>query len=546
MSPSIPNRTSNAKTPRRQGQQAVSEHREHDASENVGRPGSFGASWRLGVLALKFSIALSFLTSALITPALTAGEAYKVDTITFPHHIVPEVGGLGFTPDGELVVAMRRYGILVAKPEQDPTKFAWRSFSDDLLHNTCGLQVISKSEMIISTMDDVVRVKDTDNDGIADSYQSICADWGMTGNYHETNTLAPDGPNAKNGWWLAIGTASNGGTVFTNIRGTYSAIGQRGRNFSGATWKGWVAHISPEGKFEPYAKGFRANNGINVGPDGKLWVTDNQGDWRGTSPLFHIKKDAFYGHPSSLVWDPTFKSDVDNDPLKHPIEKLEAMRTHAAVEFPQGSMCNSPSEPVFDTKGKFGPFAGQMFIGDVAGGRILRVMLEEVDGVMQGACVKFVDKDLRAGNNRLVFSPDGTQLYTGQTMRGWGTPAEGLQRISFTGENPFDVKTVSLTKEGFVLTFTKPVDPVGGARPGSYKLKRFYYRYSPQYGSPVMEETKLTVGSAVLSADGLTATIAVEGLQTNRLVELDLDVNAADGTRLRQPVVCYTINRLRK
>ena len=513
---------------------------ECDARHIPRPPFSHGAPWRLGVLALK-----SFAVAALVS-VLPAGESYKVDTINFPHHIAPEVGGLGFTPEGELVVAMRRYGILIAKPEADPTKFAWRSFSDDILHNTCGLQVISKGEMIISTMDDLMRVKDTDNDGIADSYQVICDDWGITGNYHETNMLAPDGPNAKNGWWLAIGTASHNGPVFTNVRGIYSAIGQRGRNFSGANWKGWVVHIDPQGKLEPYAKGFRANNGICVGPDGKIWVTDNQGDWRGTSPLYHVTRDGFYGHPSSLVWDKNFKSDVENDPLKHPLEKLAALRTPAAVEFPQGFMCNSPSEPIFDTKGKFGPFAGQMFVGDVAGDRILRVMVEEVDGVMQGACVKFVDKNLRAGNNRLVFSPDGSSLYTGQTMRGWGTPAEGVQRISFTGEMPFDVKTISLTKEGFVLTFTKPVEADGGSRPASYQAKRYYYRYGPAYGSPQMEETDLKVAAATLSADGLTATLAVDGLQINRIVQFDLDLKAADGTKLRQPQFCYTVNRLRK
>ena len=209
-------------------------------------------------------------------------------------------------------------------------------------------------------------------------------------------------------------------------------------------------------------------------------------------------------------------------------------------------MCNSPSEPVFDTTGKFGPFAGQMFVGDVAGGRILRVMLEEVDGVMQGACVKFVDQSLRAGNNRLVFSPDGTQLYTGQTVRGWGAPSEGLQRITFTGGVPFDVKTISLTTTGFVLTFTKPLDSTAGARPASYQAKRYHYNYGPQYGSPVLEETKLTVSVVTLSADGLTATITLDGLKTDRIVQLDLDLTAADGTRIRQPMVCYTINRLRK
>ena len=66
-------------------------------------------------------------------------------------------------------------------------------------------------------------------------------------------------------------------------------------------------------------------------------------------------------------------------------------------------------------------------------------MFEEVNGVTQGACVKLVDKGLKAGNNRLVFSPDGKTLYTGQTVRGWGRPSEGMQRITFNGKTPFEV-----------------------------------------------------------------------------------------------------------
>ncbi len=477
---------------------------------------------------------------------LTSGESYKVETITFPHHIAPEVGGLAFTAEGELVVAMRRYGILMAKPSDDPTKFPWRSFSDDILHNTCGLHVINKSEMVISTMEDLVRVKDTDGDGIADSYTVIADDWGVTGNYHETNTIYPDGPNAEKGYWMAIGTASHNGPVFSLVRNNYSNIGRRGRNFSAAQWKGWVVHIDPDGKVEPFAKGFRANNGITIDLDGRMWVTDNQGDWRGTSPLFHVQKDKFYGHPSSLVWDVNFKSDVENDPLKHPLEKLNALRTRAAVELPQGFMCNSPSEPLVDTKGAFGPFAGQMFIGDVAGGRILRIMLEEVDGVMQGACVKFVDDGLRAGNNRLVFSPDGKTLYTGQTVRGWGNPSEGLQRITFTGEMPFDVQKMSLTKDGFAITFTKPIDRESGGRPESYKLERYYYEYWPKYGSPQKDKTKLTVTAVKVSDDGLQAIVTVDGLKAETITQLDLSVKAADGSKIRQGTLCYTINRLRK
>jgi hypothetical protein len=146
----------------------------------------------------------------------------------------------------------------------------------------------------------------------------------------------------------------------------------------------------------------------------------------------------------------------------------------------------------------------------------------------------------------LVFSPDGKELYTGQTVRGWGQPSEGLQRIAFTGEMPFDVKTTSLMKDGFVLTFTKPIDPVAGANPSSYKLERFYYDYTSNYGSPQRDQTKLTVTKAVVSADGLSVNLTVDDLKVETITQINVNLKAADGTPIRQPVVCYTINRMRK
>jgi glucose/arabinose dehydrogenase len=136
----------------------------------------------------------------------------------------------------------------------------------------------------------------------------------------------------------------------------------------------------------PWAKGFRSPNGIAVDPQGQVWVTDNQGDFRSTNPLYHVEKGKFYGHPSSLVWDPEYtRVDAKRDPLKQPMEELDAMRTQEAVAFPYG-FSRSPAEPVFElTGGKFGPFAGQMLVGDAAAPRIIRVMLEKVDGAWQGA-----------------------------------------------------------------------------------------------------------------------------------------------------------------
>jgi len=54
-------------------------------------------------------------------------------------------------------------------------------------------------------------------------------------------------------------------------------------------------------------------------------------------------------------------------------------------------MANSHHGPCDRTDGKFGPFAGQLFIGEMNRERIVRVMLETVDGAFAGACVPFID-----------------------------------------------------------------------------------------------------------------------------------------------------------
>ncbi len=490
-------------------------------------------------------IALFFLFYA----AITCAESYRVEAVEFPVWVAPEVGGIGFTPEGEIVVALRRNGILMAQPTADPAAFDWRAFSTDSMHNPCGIQVISKHEVIVSQMAELTRLTDTDHDGIADLYENLADDWGLSGNYHETNALTPDG---QGGWYIAVGTASHNGPTFYHTRGEFADNGRTGRNYSAVPWKGWIVHADAEGTVTPYAKGFRAHNGIMIDPEGRMFATDNQGDWRGTSPLYHIEKDKFYGHPSSLVWDKKFVREVSDDPLQLYIDDwdgYEAHRTHAAVEFPHGFMCNSPSEPIVDTtKGAFGPFAGQMLVGDVAGDRILRVMLEKVGGVMQGACVKFIEGSLGGGNNRLAFSPDGTQLYVGQTFRGWSgrNTAEGMKRIIFTGETPFALKDISLHEDGFVLEFTKPLAAPTAASLANFTAKSYWYKSHYPYGSPQLDETPLSVDNVMVSPDRRSVRLIIPDLQPRKIVEINVlpSLLAEDGSSIDHGQICYTIRRL--
>ncbi len=50
----------------------------------------------------------------------------------------------------------------------------------------------------------------------------------------------------------------------------------------------------------------------------------------------------------------------------------------------------SNSEIIRDeTEGKFGPFAGQIFVGDQGQSKIMRVVMEKVKGELQGVAFDF-------------------------------------------------------------------------------------------------------------------------------------------------------------
>jgi hypothetical protein len=464
----------------------------------------------------------------------TPSEYYTVDNIATPPGLSAEVGGIAFAPDGRLAACFHRGEVYF----YDPAKQEWKLFARGL-HDPLGLVVPKVGEVIVMQRPELTRLRDTQNTGVADSYETICDSFGLTGNYHEFAfgpLPAPDG-----GWFVALNTASNGAGVRAEVRGEYRERGREGRMYSVVPWRGWVVKISPDGKLTPWAMGFRSPNGLGYDTKGRLFVSDNQGDWLGACPLYHVEKGKFYGHPAALAWKPG----ETREPLKIPITELDSTRTRGSILFPYNVQANSPTQPLTDTTGgKFGPFAGQMLIGEMNSPRILRVAMEEVDGQMQGMSVPLLENHgLRKGDNRLAFAPDGS-LWVGQTDHGWAGD-KGIQRIAWTGKVPLDVKEMHLTKTGFELTFTKPLEPNAAGTPDSYKGRRYYYEYHAPYGSPEFDPQEIVPKSVALSDDHTKVTLEYDPLVAWRIYELHLDaLKGEDGAPIANPVVAYTLNHL--
>jgi hypothetical protein len=293
-------------------------------------------------------------------------------------------------------------------------------------------------------------------------------------------------------------------------------------------WRGWVLKLSPDGKkMEPFASGFRSPNGIGFDAKGRLLITDNQGDWRPTSPLYDVRKDGFYGHPASLVWK---KGWDGGDPRLMDVAKLDAMQTPAVGFFPQGELANSPTWPVIIPNGAFPTgMAKQTVIGEMNQPNLVRVLDDEVDGVFQTALLPMFDgSPLGMGNNRLVFGKDGS-LYVGKTALSW-PGSKGITRVKWNGKSFLSLEKIKAQREGFALRFSQPLDP---ATLKNISVKRHTYDYHQAYGAPKKDETELEVKSATLSSDGLTLTLDVGALKEKYLHLVDMSgLLAKDGGKI--------------
>src|SRR3546814_19278768 len=116
------------------------------------------------------------------------------------------------------------------------------------------------------------RLTDTDGDGKADEYQTVTDDFGLSGNYCEFGY----GPvKDKDGnLYISLNTASNGAGIWDEQRGPVNPLGRPGRMYSAVPYRGWVMKLTPEGKLEPYAMGFRSTDGIGFAGKGNFFVTD--------------------------------------------------------------------------------------------------------------------------------------------------------------------------------------------------------------------------------------------------------------------------------
>lgn len=476
-------------------------------------------------------------------------DFYEIENVSPPELLLQRYGnsrggqgtqanGLDFMPDGRLVACFVGGEVFTLNPKTGK----WKLFADGM-HTPLGVAALNDREIMVSQRPELTLLKDSDGDGVADEYSVFSDDFGVSGNYHEFHF----GPvrDEDGNFYVALGTASSGADVRFEKRGKFDKRSYLQRMYASVPYRGWVCQVTKDGKFIPWASGLRTPNGLGFDLDGNLFVSDNQGDWVGTSKLHHIEKGKFYGHAASLIWENDWKG---GRPVDLPVPSLDKMRETAAILFPHGSMANSPSQPLVDsTGGQFGPFAGQMLVGEMNKPRIMRIITEKVGGKIQGACLPFYDGNgLATGNNRLTFAPDGKTLWVAHSAHGWAG-SRGIQKITWKGVLPPDLLSIRLTPKGFAMTFTVPMDRNSVSSPDNFSTKLYSYKYHQGYGSPQGNKETRKPAKISVSEDAKTINLEFDEMTPRRVYEFNLStLLTAKGGRLLNSLVAYHAHNLSK
>ncbi len=444
-----------------------------------------------------------------------------------------EVSGMDWTADGKLAVAIRKgeVWILDGVLEGRPDKVRYKLFASGL-HEPLGL-LRDGDSFLVTQRTEVTRLRDTDGDGVADEYMSAGGGWNVSGSYHGY-AYGPRRDGSGNLW------------VSLNVdMGDFSD--------NKAPWRGWAGTIGAGGAFTPMAAGMRSPCGLGANNAGDMFCVDQQGTWVPATPVYHLRKGAFFLNPEGIA-----SQNLADSPLKlsakvpEKVPYPEAVKTLAemcppAIWLPYNKMGRSGTDlAVCNVAGKFGPFDGQLMVAEFTDAKVSRVFLEKVGGEYQGAAFPFL-KGFASGIVRLQFAPDGS-LFAGMTSRGWsslGTKAYGLQRVRWNGITPFAIREMRAKPDGFELTFTEAINPVTAANPAAYSLKSYTYFYSSAYGSDEIETQELKVTGVKVGKDARSVQLTVEGLRPLYVHELHVQgVKSAGGAALDQPEAYYTLNRI--
>ncbi|HWG47250.1 MAG TPA: DUF6797 domain-containing protein [Gemmataceae bacterium] len=475
--------------------------------------------------------------------------AYVVDTLTVPednpYKSWMRFGGFDFFSDGRAALCTWSGDVWIVSGIDDKLdKLTWKRYATGLFQ-PLGLKIVDDKVYTLGR-EGIVRLHDLNNDGEADFYEIFNGDVHTTPAFHEFAFDLQTDPEG-NFYFSKAGPVRGGGSGFEYI----------------AEHSGCILKVSKDGsKLQVFATGFRAPNGIGVGPKGEVTSGDNEGTWMPMCRLNLLKSGTFAGcvDTSHRTPRPTWYDD--------PICWLPK------------NVDNSNGGQTWITSDKWGPLKGDLLHTSYGTSSLYHVLIDPGD-YLQGGVVRF-PINFQTGVMRPRFSKHDGQLYiTG--LRGWQTNAPrdaAFQRVRYTGKPLHTVQAMRVTPKGIALTFTDRLDAKTAADAQNYSVKEWNYLWCSNYGSAhyrasildfenkvreynrlrldqgknkaalaalskefIKGQDSVEVAAARLGEDGKTVLLEIPGLKRVMQMHIKFKIKAQDGTPIALEVY-NTVNHV--
>jgi len=397
---------------------------------------------------------------------------------------------------------------IVSGVDADLSELKWKRYATGLNH-PLGLEVVDDVVYVLDRSQ-ITRLVDLNGDGEPDFYENFNNDFHITHHFHEFTFDLDRDPQGN----------------FIFAKAARHALDAKVKHH------GTIMKLDPKGKnLEIVCTGFRVPNGVAVGPNGEITTSDQEGHWIPSTRINWCSPGSFHGYKYG-------GSIPDRDDYDKPI-------TFLPINFD-----NSGAGQAWVDNDRWGPFKGHLVHTSFGRGKVYLVMMEEVDGQIQGGAVEFPVL-AGAGLMRPDFRKQDGQLYI-SGLWGWGTkrPDEGgFYRMRYTGKAVNMPVELHVTTGGVAITFTDPLDLASAGDVSNYSSRRWNYKWLSRYGSDLWklngeqgtDEVKIT--SVKLSSDGKTVFLKMEDLVEVMQMQVNFKIKAADGTPIEK-VLYHTINKL--
>ncbi len=448
-------------------------------------------------------------TQGLVAPDTAA---YVVDELPLP---LPNpwrrnvrVAGVDFFEDGRAALVTFDGDIwLVSGIDEALQHLQWKRFASGL-YESMSLQIVT-GQIYVFGRDQITRLHDLNNDDEADFYENFSNLAVQTVESREFPLDLVKKPGG--GFYLGIGAATNAGPK------TSRSIMKGFR--AGGVHSGTVLEVAPDGRsVRVFASGFRQPY-LGVHPEtGLVTASDQQGTFVPSTPIYAVREGGFYGVPATAHTTATPAITPPLTWIPHQVDPSGAGQVWAATErmgLLNGALLHlSYGEPA----------AFRIFIDDKA------------EGPVQGGLVR-IPASFGAPLLKGAIHPRDGQLYVAG-FQVWGSKAEkisGFSRLRYTGLPSMLPVGMQTGTQGIFLRFDQVLDAEAATDVANYRVKRWNYQRTPEYGSGHFKmdgtpgEDALAVAGAYLAPDNKALLLVIPGLQEVMQMSVAYDLLSSDG-----------------